>query len=207
MNALRRHRTVTWDKEDGHGVELVDVDLDPGRLAARGVAIGWDPVPYHLEFSLETGPDWATSRLEVRTRGDGWRRTVDLERSDAGVWTIDATASGDGALELAAPGGDPSTIAGALDCDLGNCPLTNTMPVLRHDLLRRDGSVDFRMAFVEVPGLAVHPSGQRYTTLGTGFDRLRRIEYRSLDSSFVSELLFDADGICVDYPQLGRAVP
>jgi hypothetical protein len=73
MNALRRHRTVTWDKEDGYGVELVDVVLDPGRLAARGVAIGWDPVPYHLEFTLETGPDWATSRLEVRTRGDGWR--------------------------------------------------------------------------------------------------------------------------------------
>jgi uncharacterized protein len=204
VSGLQRHRTVAWDKEDGYGVELVDVDLGPDRLAAQGVAIGWDPVAFHLEFRLETGLDWVTSALEVRSRGDGWRRTLELRRSDRGAWTIEVTAAGD--VDLEPPGGDPAAIADALDCDLGNCPLTNTMPVLRHDLLRRDGSLDFVMAFVTVPGLVVRRSGQRYTPLGAGADGLRRIEYRSLDSSFVSELSFDADGLCVDYPQLGRMV-
>jgi hypothetical protein len=204
MSALRRHRTVAWDKENGYGVELVDVDLDPHRLSARGVAIGWDPLPFHLEFELQTGPGWVTTGLAVRSRGDGWRRTLELRRDEAGTWTIGATESGE--VDLDPPGGDPAAIAAALDCDLGNCPLTNTMPVLRHDLLGRDASLDFVMAFVTVPGLAVRPSGQRYTTLGDGSGGLRRIEYRSLDSTFVSELSFDADGICVDYPQLGRIV-
>jgi len=204
VSVLQRHRTVAWDKENGYGVELVNVELGADRLAATGVAIGWDPVPFHLEFRLETGPDWVTSALEVRSRGDGWGRTLELRRTDGGAWTIEATANGD--VDLEPPGGDPAAVAEALDCDLGNCPLTNTMPVLRHDLLRRDGSLDFVMAFVTVPGLAVRRSGQRYTTLGAGADGLRRIEYRALDSTFVSELSFDADGLCVDYPQLGRIV-
>jgi len=204
MSGSVRHRLVTWDKENGYGVELVEVDLEADRLSAHGVAIGWDPVPFHLEFELTTGARWVTERLAVSTRGDGWRRTLDLRRSAAGTWSIEASA--DGELDLPAPGGDVAAFASALDCDLGNCPLTNTMPVLRHELLRRDALLDFVMAWVAVPGLAVHASGQRYTTLGNGGDGLRRIEYRSLDSPFVSELSFDSDGICVDYPQLGRSV-
>jgi hypothetical protein len=120
----------------------------------------------------------------------------------AGAWTI--AASADGEVDLEPPGGDVDSIAAALDCDLGNAPLTNTMPVLRRDLLHRDGSIEFVMAWVAVPSLAVRASEQRYTTLGDAAGGLRRIEYRSRD--FRSELVFDADGICVDYPLLGRAV-
>jgi hypothetical protein len=200
--AATRHRVIAWDKEDGFGAEIAEVELAGDRLAATGVAIGWDPLPYRLEYTLETGAGWVTTRLRVTTRGDGWRRALDLRRSDAGVWTIVASAGGP--LDLESPGGDVASFAEALDCDLGLSPLTNSMPALRHDLLRKDGSVDFVMAWVAVPGLAVRASAQRYTTLGDAGDGERRIEYRSRD--FRSELLFDADGICVDYPQLGRAV-
>ena len=200
--ATTRHRTVVWDKENGYGTEFADVELGSDRLAAVGVAIGWDPLAYRLEYSLETGAGWVTTRLRVSSHGDGWGRTLDLRRAEAGVWTIAASADGD--LDLEPPGGDTQSVAAALDCDLGNAPLTNTMPVLRHDLLHRDGSLDFVMAWVAVPALAVRASAQRYTTLGSGFDGLRRIEYRS--GEFVSELVFDGDGICVEYPRLGLAV-
>jgi hypothetical protein len=192
---------VVWDKENGYGSEFSEVQLGADRLAAGGIAIGWDPLPYRLDYTLETGAGWVTTRLEITTRGDGWRRTLDLRRSGAGTWTTAAVARGD--VDLEPPGGDVESFADALDCDLGNAPLTNTMPVLRHDLLHRDGSIDFVMAWVAVPSLAVHASTQRYTTLGDAGGGLRRIEYRSRD--FVSELLFDADGLCIDYPQLGRA--
>lgn len=48
---------------------------------------------------------------------------------------------------------------------------------------------------------------QRCTTLGDAPDGLRRIEYRSIGSTFVSVLTFDRDGLIVDYPQLARRVP
>jgi hypothetical protein len=195
-------RVVLWDKEDGYGTEYVEVELAPDRLTGTGVAIGWDPVPYRLEYTLETGADWVTRRLSVATRGDGWRRTLDLRRSESGSWAIDASSEGDGGVEPA--GGDVATFGEALDCDLGLSPLTNTMPVLRHDLLRTDGTIDLVMAWVAVPALSVRRSEQRYTSLGRDARGLRQIEYRSGD--FRSELLFDADGLCIDYPQLGRAI-
>lgn len=205
MSGLPRHRIVAWDKENGYGTEFVEVELAADRLSAEGVAIGWDPLPYRLEFTLETGPGWVTRRLDVTTRGDGWQRHLDLRRSTTGPWTVEAAATGNRGVDLEPPGGDASTFAEALDCDLGLSPLTNSMPALRHDLLRTDGAIDFVMAWVAVPALAVRRSDQRYTPLGDVAEGLRRIEYRS--TGFVSELLFDRDGICVDYPQLARAMP
>ena len=205
MSGAQRHRVVAWDKADGLGAEFVDVSLEADRLRADIVAIGWDPVPYRLDGVLETGPAWVTTSLLVSVGGDGWKRTLDLRRSPAGDWTITTTTSGRAALDP--PGGTPSTLALALDCDLGRSPMTNTMPVLRHDLLRQDGSVDFVMAWVSVPDLAVRASAQRYTTLGHDRGGGRRIRYCSLDSGFASDLLFDGDGLIVDYPQLAHVVP
>lgn len=201
----QRRRVVVWEKVAGYGVELVDVALGQERLEARGLAIGWQPVAYQLEFDLATTARWVTSRLAVRARGDGWRRSLELERSSSGGWSIATTTSGQ--VDLGSPGGNADDLAGSLDCDLGLSPLTNSMPVLRSNLLRNDGSLDFVMAWVSVPDLAVRASPQRYTRLSDGGDGLARVEYRSLDGDFVSVLTLDADGLVVDYPQLARRVP
>jgi hypothetical protein len=203
MSEVRR-RFVVWDKEDRYGSEAVEVALLADRLQASGVQVGFAPRPYRLDFTLDTGAGWVTERLAVTSRGDGWSRTLDLRRSTAGAWSIEASAEGE--VDLPSPGGDAASFGAALDCDLGLCPLTNTMPVLRHDLLRRDGSLDFVMAWVSVPDLAVRRSEQRYTTLAGAADGLRRIEYRSLDGDFVSRLTYDDDGLVVDYPQMATRV-
>jgi hypothetical protein len=199
-----RRRFVVWDKEDRYGSEAVEATLLADRLQASGVQVGFAPLPYRLDFTLDTGAGWVTERLAVTSRGESWSRTLDLRRSAAGEWSIEASAEGD--VDLPAPGGDVASFATALDCDLGLCPLTNTMPVLRHDLLRLDGSLDFVMAWVSVPDLAVRRSDQRYTTLPNATDGLRRIEYRSIGGTFVSELTYDDDGLVVDYPQMARRV-
>ena len=90
---------------------------------------------------------------------------------------------------------------GALDCDLGFSPLTNTMPILRHGLHRGGAPVDLIMAWVSVPDLAVHPMRQRYTPLRAGADRAL-IRYEHADSSFTADLTFDRDGLVLHYPKL-----
>jgi uncharacterized protein len=158
-------------------------------------------VPYRLDYTLETGAGFVTSRLLVRTCGEGWVRTLDLRRSSSGSWT--ATAKAEGEAPLSPPGGDVAPLAGALDCDLGLSPLTNSMPVLRHALLQGGGPVDFRMAWISVPDLGVHPSWQRYTFVrGRLEDSV--IRYEATDGDFAAELTFDRDGIVVDYPRIGR---
>jgi hypothetical protein len=158
--------------------------------------------PYVLDFHLQTGSRFVTSALRVQTRGLGWHRTLQLKRHD-GSWTIEARSEGN--VELPDPGGDPAALEGAVDCDLGLSPLTNTMPVLRHDLHRQGGPIDFLMAWVAVPGLSVHPSEQRYTFVRRSPEG-SVVRYEGKHRDFVGELLLDEDGLVIHYPDLATRV-
>jgi uncharacterized protein len=180
-----RLRAVAWTKDDPPGMELAEVRLTASALAASGVAIGTNPIPYRLDYSLVAEQNFVTAGLRVEARGEGIHNTLDLWRSEEGRWTVD--------------GRNLDELEGALDCDLGLSPLTNSMPVLRHGLLRETSSVELVMAWISVPDLAVHADGQRYTGLGGGV-----VRFESLDGTFTAEITFDDDGLVVDYPGIAR---
>jgi hypothetical protein len=179
------------------------VSLGGGVLSATGVAIGTDPVPYRLDYQLTTVDRYVTARLVVRAQGQGWRRALELERAVPGTWSCRTEA--EGAPDLAVPGGDLAAVSGALDCDLGLSPLTNSMPVLRHGLHEAGGSVDFLMAWVSVPDLTVHASRQRYTFVRRE-PGARIVRFESLDGTFVADISFDHHGVVLDYPGIARHV-
>jgi uncharacterized protein len=188
------------------------VTLGAGQLHASGVAIGADPVPYHLDYVLACDDGYLTRSLSVHAHGADWSRDLLLSQNAQGKWDIEAKAAGHGGVSW--PGGNPATFSGALDCDLGLSPLTNTMPVLRHGLLGHGQlghglpgpglvgggePVEFLMAWVRVPDLSVHAMPQRYTFVRRT-DRGAVINYASGD--FSADVTFDADGLVVDYPGL-----
>jgi hypothetical protein len=192
-----------WSKDDPFGTELAQVNLSDTRLDATGVAIGTDPCPYRLEYELSTAEDFVTAQLVVRTAGNGWRRALRLDRSSSGDWSC--TTEQDGDLDRPPPGGSLAAVGGALDCDLGLSPLTNSMPVLRHRLHETSAQVNLLMAWVAVPELAVYPSAQRYSFVRheSGSSIVR---FESLDADFNAEITFDEDGIVLDYPGIARLV-
>jgi hypothetical protein len=152
-------RAVAWVKDDPFGVEFAEITLGEQQIAAEGVAIAGRPIPYRLDYMLDTAPGYLTSRLWVASRGQGWRRTLDLRRDASGVWT--ATADEEGRVDLPPAGGDPAAFTGALDCDLGLSPVTNLMPILRHKLIAGGDPIELTMAWVSVPDLSVRADGQR----------------------------------------------
>jgi hypothetical protein len=198
-------RLLLWTGTDGWRAEASTADLYGDHVAASGTQLGVDPLPYRLDYRLETTARWLTRRLQVDATGTGWRRSLDLRSDGAGRWTIEASYDGD--VDLPPPGGDPAAVAGALDCDLGASPLTNLMPVRRHDLHRSPDEVDFLMAWVSVPDLAVSLSPQRYETVraaAAGAEAV--VRYVGEHRDFTAELVLDADGLVVDYPGLATRV-
>lgn len=180
---------LIWSIDETAGIDTAWASLEGSRLVAQGVAAGQRPRPYSLTYRLETDDAWATRRMAVDARWTGGSASLDLRRVD-GTWTVN---------------GDPRPdLDDALDCDLGACPLTNTMPVLRHRLHETTGDITFLMAFIEVPGLRVVPSTQRYTHLGAIPGGGALVRYRS--GTFRSDLTIDADGFVVRYPKLGERV-
>jgi hypothetical protein len=126
--------------------------------------------------------------MMVTSRWAGGTASLDLRRDDAGRWTVDGEQRPD--------------LQAALDLDLACCPLTNTMPILRHGFHRAPGHHEFLMAFIEVPGLRVVPSHQRYSHLQPLTRGGAIVRYES--GSFQSDLTIDGEGLVVEYPRLGR---
>jgi hypothetical protein len=180
-------RAVAWSGLEEWLAEHVRVALTPDGLLATGVQLGAEPEPYRLDYHLDVPSGWVTRRLDVDASGGGWRRRLILERDGAGAWSVNGER-------------DPR-LDGALDCDLAFSPLTNVMPIRRHELHARAESHDFVMAWVSVPDLQVHRSSQRYEHVSEGV-----VRYVALDGDFTAELELDDDGLVVRYPRLAERV-
>jgi uncharacterized protein len=196
-----RHRSAEWAKDDPFGVEFAELRLENEALTASGVAIGTAPSPYRLDYELETGPGFVTTRLHVTSRGDGWRRELDLRRDERGTWSVDASEQG--SPDLPRPGGDAALFDGALDCDLGLSPVTNMMPILRLGLLRSGGPIELSMAWVAVPELSVRLDRQRYRHLRSHAGQ-HVVGFEAVDGSFAAEITLDDDAVVIDYPGIAR---
>lgn len=151
-------------------------------------------------WELDVAKGWQTCALHVTARGFGWSRTLGLTRSATkeGPSVVDSH----GAVDLPGPGlSDPSSLDGAIDCDLWLCPLTNTMPIRRLGLLDRDvDDTHLVMASVEVPSLRVLRSDQVYASAPD--DDGRRVRYATYSRDVSALLSVDDDGLVVDYPGL-----
>jgi uncharacterized protein len=194
-------RSIAWVKESGTGVEFAEVELTDRRLKATGVAIGSSPVPYRLDYRFVSRSRFMTKSIELVSRGQGWLRSLRLERDKLGEW--DASWETHGEALLPPPAGDMMQLSEAVDCDLALSPLTNTMPVLRHDLLRGGGPVDFLMAWISVPDLSIIPSRQRYTFVRTD-ELVSVVRYESSSRDFAADIVFDEDGLVLEYPGIGH---
>jgi len=203
----RSSRSIAWSK-DPFGAEFVEVRLGQEDLQATGVAVGGAPVPYRLDYTLETVPGFVTERFTVSARGDGWMRFLDLRRTRSGLWEEKFKEEGNASVPLPLGRADIGALSGALDVDLGLSPLFNTMPVLRHAMVRGGGSVDLVMAWVSVPDLSVHRSAQRYSFLRVIDDERSVVRFESLAADgFVADITYDAAGFVLDYPGIGRRIP
>jgi hypothetical protein len=172
---------IAWNGTPDWRAEVCELHLSDDGVAATGAQLGAEPRPYRAAYELEARGQWATRRLHVEVAGDG---SLELRHDGKGTW-----AGVPNAAEL----------EGALDCDLAYSPLTNLMPVRRHRLHEQPGAVDFEVAWVSLPDLAVHRAQQRYEHLAPG-----RVRFSSGD--FAADLELDGDGLVVYYPGLARRV-
>jgi uncharacterized protein len=186
------HRVAVWRGLDAWRAEYADVWLHSDRLLARGTQIGIEPESYRMQYALDTAPGFATARLTADSAGAGWSRRVDLIRDPDGSWHVSGDSAGE--TELPAPGGEAGALEGVVDCDLGFSALFNSLPVLREGLLERGRPMDFDMAWVSVPDLAVNRAPQRYVPLSE-----ERVQFISGEGAFRAEIHFDDESLVTLY--------
>jgi hypothetical protein len=193
-------QTYAWRGiDDPLRVDRARLVFDNDGLHALGTTIA---PSFGSVWQLEVDRGWVTRELCVTTRGFGWSRTLQLTRSEQGAWAANVTALGDNGLPAAGLA-DPQSVDEALDCDLGLCPVTNTMPINRLGLV--DSAVppaSLVMAWVDVPSLRVTRSDQVYGSSMPG-----QISYASPGGNFHADLTCDRNGVVIDYPGLATRIP
>lgn len=207
-NQLHTSLLHSWQGvDDPARLDTATINLESDHLTAHGTS---RTDSYAVSWALTTVEGWVTRRLTVTVHGNGWSRHLELERADDGAWSSEAQSSGESGLPE--PGlADASLLAGALDCDLGLCPVTNTMPVLRLGLhspeLAPADETEMAMAWVEVPSLRVVPSRQVYSQVRAASAERDGVVLFSSDSrGFTAEISVDPDGIVTDYPGLATRI-
>ena len=182
---------LTWSVHETAGFDTAwaTLDAEARTLTASGRSSGLRPQPYWVAYEFESDTDYVTRRMWVETRTEAGTSTLELLRH-GGHWTVNGAPRPD--------------LDAALDCDLAACPLTNTMPILRDRINEGRADRSYVMAFIQVPGLRVVRSEQRYRHLYRLPDGSAIVRYRS--GGFEDDLTIDADGFVIDYPKLGRRV-
>ena len=53
------------------------MELGNGELSATGTQLGVDPLPYRLDYKLETSEGFITRAMRVEVGGEGWTRRLE----------------------------------------------------------------------------------------------------------------------------------
>lgn len=200
----KKIRTVQWvGLDDPRRLDAATLDLGDSSISALGTS---RTTQYTTTWELRTDPGWVTRYLRVHVLGFGWSRQLELARAANGEWSSNVQSVGE--VDLPVPGiADPESLAGAIDCDLGLCPVTNTMPIRRLGLLEHPvEETALTMAWVAVPSLEVLQSGQIYSSITSPRGGPRLVLFQSLSRDFSSILSVDEDGVVIEYPSLAKRI-
>lgn len=199
---MNGEQLLAWSGPDPRRVDTASLRHREHSFTASGTST---TAAHVVDFDLTTGSGWVTRRLVVRVRSGADERQVRLIRSDSGAWsTSHTTADGRWGEAVEHP-----ELDGALDCDLALCPLTNTMPVLRHDLVAAAHRGDTRevrllMAWVSLPDLTVHASAQTYAAVHPVEPDGAVLSFAA--DGYATSIEVDGDGFVVSYPALARRI-
>ena len=177
-------RRVAWRRSDEvEADEVCTLTVRDSGLSLVGTVIGAEAgLPIRVEYRVLADRAGLTTAVHVRDLRGFETRTVTLERTTKGRWTMDGAV---------VPG-----LKGCTDIDLGCSPSTNTLPI-RRLRLAIGASHTIQAAWIRFPELEVVKAAQTYT-------RLHEFTYRYASGTFEAELTVDDAGLVASYAEWRR---
>jgi uncharacterized protein len=177
-------RRAAWRRSDEAATdEVCTLTTRDTGLSLVGTVLGADGgLPVRVEYRVLADRAGLTTAAHVRDLRGFETRTLALERTAKGAWTVNGAAA--------------RALKGCSDVDLGCSPSTNTLPIRRLNLAV-GASQTIQAAWVVFPELSVKKAAQTYT-------RLDEFTYRYASGTFEAELSVDHDGLVTTYADWRR---
>jgi hypothetical protein len=172
-------RRVAWRRSDEIETdEVCTLTLRDTGYSMVGTVLGTDAgAPLRVEYQVLVDRSGLTTAAHVRDLRGFSTRTLAVERTAKGAWTVNGVAA--------------RSLKGCTDIDLGCSPSTNTLPIRRLNLAI-GASQTIKAAWVRFPELEVVKADQTYT-------RLDEFTYRYASGTFEGEISVDDDGLVTVY--------
>lgn len=180
---------LTWQADDGRGLEGTRLTLHGGGFRALGRLIRTDPDgDFTASYRLVVAPDGTLERLSVTSATAGRERHLTMNRTEDGFFLLDTGS-----------GGARAAFDGALDVDLAHSPMFKALPIRRLGLHREPGEHTLPVVFVSLPDLQVELVEQHYATRTVlDADDTATVSLRWDD--FTADLTVDGEGVVRTYP-------
>jgi hypothetical protein len=180
-------QSIIWEARYSPGFEHLDLGIDSSGVQASGlIVLTKDSSVWRIGYRIECAASWVVREVEAVVLGAGGQ-SIQLKHDGHGNWST-------------GQGKKLPALDGCMDVDISATPFTNTLPIRR--LRWEDGlAEEIQVVYLEVPSFNVSPLEQRYTCIGkkghyTGY------LYENIMSGFKAEILVDADGLVVEYPNI-----
>jgi hypothetical protein len=177
---------ILWRRLDIPGHEVAELTSDHTGWQLTGVVLlAHAARPCHLEYRIECDPSWLTRTAKIRGHLGGVPATVELSCSPDRSWRLNGVVVPE--------------LQGCIDVDLGFSPSTNLLPIRRLGLAI-GARASVRAAWVRFPELRLEVLEQSYTRVDA-----ETYLYESAGGSFRRELLVNAEGFVLEYPDFWKA--
>jgi hypothetical protein len=175
------------DAREGFEVVFIRPEADGHTIEGHASAVE-DGEAWAVGYRLRIDGGWVTRRAEITGHSSAGRRAVVVERPANGPWLVDGVAT--------------PALDGCLDVDLEASAVTNALPVHRLGLAV-GGAAEAPAVYVRALDLAVERLEQRYARRPDE-DGRQRYEYAAPRFGFRCVLVYERDGLVLDYPGLAR---
>jgi uncharacterized protein len=140
---------------------------------------------------LQTGETGETKRLGMTVTLAERERQLSVARDEENMWLITDQR-----------GESRAAFDGALDVDVVFSPFFNVLPIRRHGLHERSGSITVPTIYVTLPDVSVSAALVSYSSAAAGTAGGIKVHSPVADTT----LTMDADGFIVDYPGLAERI-
>jgi hypothetical protein len=171
------------DARDGFEVVFFDQRRGGRRVSGHTAAVE-DGEAFAVRYTIELDEAWRTRCARVSGQSARGARAITLEGDGHGSWCVEGPAA--------------PHLEGCLDVDLESSSLTNAFPV-RRLRLPPGGRAPAPAVYVRALTLDVERLEQHYLRLDDHADQ-QRYEYTAPSFDFRCELMYDHDGLVLEYP-------
>jgi hypothetical protein len=174
---------LLWTGREYYSLENCLVDIDRDGVHINSVIVGaYQNIIYRVEYEIRTTQQWETISVRIFGQYKNQQHHLRFDGDGKGSWSVNGKAE--------------EKFNGCIDVDIPLTPFTNTLPINRLKLSSYEEK-QIKVIYCDLLQGEFTAVNQKYIRLSDSI-----YHYENVPKDFEADIVVDAKGFVVDYPQL-----